>query len=164
MTVLWKQQLIRPLLPFAQRLRMLWWRVARPRIFGVKVIARNGTGALLLIRHSYQRPDLFMLPGGKIDRGETPAIAALRELREETCCHGDALALLGVLVDRSRGARNEIHLFTATTADVPRADGVEILEARFFAADALPANLSAATARRIAEWQTGTPPPERWED
>ncbi len=152
------------LLQLAQLFRLLWWRIARPHIHGVKAITVNSAGDVLLIRHSYHLSDRWMLPGGGIDKGEDALLAGLRELREETGCTGHDARLLGVLLDRSKGAHNHIHLVEVHSNDTPVADGVEILEARFFRLDDLPATVSAPTARRLAEWRVGRVPAERWED
>lgn len=106
-----------------------------------------------------------MLPGGGISRGETPADAAVREVREETGCRMDAVAVCGVydaggarwsnMVGLFEGWRDTVHLFSGITADVPAAGGWEIVEARFWPVDALPPTTSPATRRRIREWQAG---------
>ena len=48
-------------------------------------VVRDGSGRLLLVRRG--RPPsagLWSLPGGRVEPGETPAEAAVREVREET--------------------------------------------------------------------------------
>ena len=45
------------------------------------VVLRDATGRVLLVRKSGTHR--FMLPGGKIEVGESPAETAVRELREE---------------------------------------------------------------------------------
>jgi hypothetical protein len=44
-----------------------------------------------------------------------------------------------------------VFLFSGDTADAPRPDGREVIEARFFPLDALPPSTSPATLRRVAE-------------
>ncbi|MEZ5710945.1 MAG: NUDIX domain-containing protein [Blastomonas sp.] len=140
----------------AQNLRMLWWRIARPTVHGVKIIALRNRREVLLVRHSYQSPDTFMLPGGGIAKGEDGAIAAARELIEETGCRIDDLALHGQFLDTSKGAQSHIAVYIGATRDEPRCDGREIIDARFFPLDALPEKVSAPSARRIAEIGTGS--------
>ncbi|MEH3159056.1 MAG: NUDIX domain-containing protein [Sphingomonas taxi] len=125
---------------------VLGWRTR-----GVKVMAFDGDGRLLLVRHRYGRSDLWMLPGGGMGRGESPVAAAVREVAEETGCRLTDVVPVAVFVSRAEGRRDTVHLMRGATADRPVADGVELAEAGFFAFDALPEGVSPATARRIAE-------------
>lgn len=118
---------------------------------GVKVMAFDPAGRLLLVRHRYGRSDLWMLPGGGIARGEAPVVAAARELVEETGCRLSDVVTLGRYEARTEGRRDTVHLFRGVTADAPSIDAVELAEARFFALDALPDALSPATRRRVDE-------------
>jgi 8-oxo-dGTP pyrophosphatase MutT (NUDIX family) len=56
------------------------------RTDGVRILAREDTGRLLLTDE--YRPELgrrdYRLPGGKVENGNTPLLAAMAELREET--------------------------------------------------------------------------------
>ena len=52
-----------------------------------------------MVRHQHNNTAWWCLPGGGVERGETPAEAALRELREE-CCVG------GTIVREVNYARN----------------------------------------------------------
>jgi len=59
------------------------------------VVICDDAGSVLVVRK--QGTSRFMLPGGKIEEGETPAQAAIRELHEEVGADLDShrLALLG---------------------------------------------------------------------
>ncbi len=146
----------------AQQLRLAYWRFAKPALYGAKIMTFNDAGELLLIRHSYGKSNLYMLPGGGVKRGEDPQEAALRELREETGCAACDVRPLGVYLDTSMGARNHIHLFTARTDDMPEADGYEIVEARFFALDALPATTTQSVHRRLEDIRRGAAQSSVW--
>ena len=67
------------------------------------VMLFNERGELLLIRNSYGRSHLWVLPGGGIGRRETPEAAAAREVREEVAVlHHDLAAVshrIGQLLD-----------------------------------------------------------------
>lgn len=147
----------------AQTLRLLYWRVFQPDVHGAKTVVIDDQRRVLLIRHSYSKQHLFMLPGGGVGRGEDPALAAAREVREETGIMAHDLRLHGTFLDTAKGARNHISVFAATSpGGDPRVDGREILEAGWFALDDLPANLSSASRARIVEVRDGLPPADRW--
>jgi 8-oxo-dGTP pyrophosphatase MutT (NUDIX family) len=63
----------------------------------VQVVAESDDGKILLVRQ-YRfgiGEYIYELPGGLIDAGETPAVAAVRELREETAYTSDNWKYLG---------------------------------------------------------------------
>ena len=144
------------------RLRRFVYRTFRVRTRGAKVMVFNGAGELLLIRNSYGRSNLFVLPGGGIGRGESPEAAAAREVREETGLELQELCFLSRHGNRSEGKRDTVHLFTARAEGTPRSDNVEVEEARFFPLDALPASVSSATLRRIGEFRGERAPDGTW--
>jgi ADP-ribose pyrophosphatase YjhB (NUDIX family) len=52
------------------------------RVEGANVYATDAEGRILVVRPTYTKE--WMLPGGRVERGETPHEAAIREAREET--------------------------------------------------------------------------------
>ena len=153
---------MKPIMQFLYRARRLLLRLTGWKTRGVKVMVFNQAGELLLVRHSYGRSDLFLLPGGGIEARETPAAAAHRELREEVGLSTDELKPFATYCSTSEGRKDEVHLFTATTTGVPKADGVELEDACFFPLGALPKKVSPATLRRIAEYRGEKPVSPRW--
>jgi ADP-ribose pyrophosphatase YjhB (NUDIX family) len=53
------------------------------RIEGSHILATDDEGRILVVRTTYLGPG-WMLPGGRVERDETPHDAAIRETREET--------------------------------------------------------------------------------
>jgi len=147
-------------LAYALRRRVLRWLRWSTR--GVKVAAFDGMGRLLLVRNSYGRSELWVLPGGGIGRRETTEAAACRELMEEVGCRLSDLGEVGRFRSRAEGKRDTVHLYRGMTADPPRADGVEVIEAAFFPLDAPPSGTSPATLRRIAELRRERTPDGWW--
>lgn len=142
----------RALLPLAHDLRHRWRRWRKAPIAGVSVILTNPAGEVLLLRHSYGPAD-WALPGGGLAAREVPAAAARREVREELGLDLGALETIAVIEEVLSGSPHTAHVFAAVIDALPRPDGREIVEARFFAPRALPQNLGRTTRARLALWQ-----------
>jgi 8-oxo-dGTP pyrophosphatase MutT (NUDIX family) len=153
---------VKPVIQLLYRIRRALIARLGLKTRGVKVMVFNPAGELLLIRNSYGRRHLFVLPGGGIGRRESPDEAARREVREETALAAERLEPRSVHLSRAEGRIDTIHLFTAVADGVPKPCRVEVEEARFFPLDALPETVSAATRRRIAEYRGERPVSERW--
>ena len=114
----------------------------------------NARGEILLI----QRKDdqLWAMPGGAFEVGETPAQGACREAWEETGVAVEPLALVGVYDSRLCGTRTRAHLYQFVFLCRPRDPDAqpivsnETLDVRWYAEPALPA-LSPGHASRIAD-------------
>ena len=153
---------MRSALQILHRAKSALLRALRWRTRGVKVMVFNAEGELLLVRNSYGSTHLYLLPGGGIRPFERPAAAAAREVREEVGVTVERLAPLSTHVSEAEGKRDTVYLFTAFTNGAPKADGVEVEEARFFPLDRLPETVSPATLRRIAEHQGKRPVAASW--
>ena len=130
------------------RLRRLWWRIRRPRISGVCVIARDQYGRVLLVRLSYGTGK-WSLPAGGLQAGEDPTAAAAREFAEELGCGLAGICLVEEREEDLFGAQDRVFLFAAQVNGIPQPDRREVLEAAFFAPDALPENLEKRVVRRL---------------
>ncbi len=136
----------------------LYWRITRPRTIGVRAVLLDARERAALVRHTYT--DQWYLPGGGVKRGESIAAALLRELDEEVAVRDPHIdRVLGVYHSRREGKDDHIVIVVARVNDAPgdlaRADPMEIEDAGWFPLDALPANISPATERRIAEYREG---------
>lgn len=130
-------------------------RLTAPTTVGVRVIAPLGD-AVLLVRHR-GGPTPWSLPGGGVDRHESMADAALRELREEAGCPAELAHLHGLYHSFGERMSNYIAIFVCAPlgpARPPRGD-LEIVDARFFPTRDLPANLDPGSRRRIEEHGRG---------
>jgi ADP-ribose pyrophosphatase YjhB (NUDIX family) len=76
------------------------------RVEGANVLATDGGGRILVVKPTYSRE--WMLPGGRVERGETPHGAAIRETREET---GLEVALERLVLVDARRARDTSFIF-----------------------------------------------------
>jgi 8-oxo-dGTP diphosphatase len=115
-------------------------RVINPTFsVGAAVLVERPDGRVLLVRHSYRRR--WGTPGGLLNRGETPDVAARREVGEEI---GLDVTLIGepVVVVDPKPRRVDV-IFRARTADGVDPDSAgptspEIVDVRWFPADAMP--------------------------
>ncbi|MBW8752770.1 MAG: NUDIX domain-containing protein [Sphingomonadales bacterium] len=137
----------------AHALRKVWWRLARPRVAGCRVLAFDGEGRVLLVRHSYGTGN-WMAPGGGLRRGEDPLRAGPRELREETGCGLAGVWPVALVEEPLKGATNVVHVVAGSAIGAPVPDGREVIEAAFFAPEALPARMSDLLRRDLPGWLT----------
>lgn len=116
----------------AYRALLVWWRVVRPRTFGVAVAVWSG-GRLLVVRHSYKPGSA--IPAGRPRRGESPAEAAIRELREEVGLHAAPTLLRPAarIVTRDLGKEDHLQVFELELPEDPALalDGREVVWAGF---------------------------------
>lgn len=123
----------------------------RPRLDGVRMLAIDGRGRVLLVRHAYGTR-AWMAPGGGLRRNEDPLMAAVRELGEEVGCGLSRAVLLDVRTERLHGARNRVRVVAGEAQGDPVPDRREIVEARFFALDSLPADMPQAQREALPGW------------
>jgi ADP-ribose pyrophosphatase YjhB (NUDIX family) len=127
----------------------------RKRLLASTAAIFNPAGEVLLVRLSYDQGQ-WTLPGGAIKPGESPADAALREAREETGLEVEVGDLYGVYWLRERDG----FMFAfrcRVVGGTLRPDGREILEARYFPANALPRPITNGTLVRVADAAAGLP-------
>jgi 8-oxo-dGTP pyrophosphatase MutT (NUDIX family) len=149
---------------FPTRVFLFFQRYRRGLTLGVRAVVFDGDGRVLLIKHSYVAGWHF--PGGGVEPRETIAEAMARELEEET---GVALTgegeLFGVYLQRRHGARDHVAVYICRhwrQGRQPKLPNMEIVDAQFFALDALPSDITASTRRRLAEIAEGAPRAAEW--
>lgn len=161
-----------------QRLRRLVGGDELLQLPSVSVALRDAGGRVLLARHA--EGNVWLLPGGSIEPGETPADAAVREMWEETGLFVRLTRLIGVFggphhIVRYHNGDRTSYVTAAFEAEAGSGtlspDGAELLEARFFAegetsglalSPALPDILHAIFHAPYGSWfrpATWTPPP-----
>ena len=134
----------------AYRFARVYWFVSRPRKSGVKCVITQGD-EVLLVRHTYGNRRVWELPGGAIKRGEEPLEAARREMHEELGLSIADWVALGDFFAETEHRKDTMFCFHAVVEDaVPKADRVEIAEARWFPAAAPPAQTGKFVLRILA--------------
>lgn len=138
-------------------LRPVWWayasylRLTKPTgLHARALVTRSGTQEVLLIRHTY-RPGWFF-PGGGIEGGETACQAAEREAWEEAGIKSSGeSSFVGLYLRMDHGRSDHVALYRIDDWQREPIDSMEIAEAAFFPADALPDDIEPGTRRRVEE-------------
>ena len=148
--------------PLVGQARSLVVRLWRGTTLGVRAIASDGEG-VLLVRHTYVSG--WHLPGGGVNAREMAEAAARRELFEETGYEASAPArFLGLYFNPAMAGRDHVALYHVPDCVLRRAFRAnrEIAELGLFTLDGLPEGTTTATRRRLAELFDGLPPADRW--
>ncbi|CAD6537095.1 NUDIX domain-containing protein [Paraburkholderia sabiae] len=103
-----------------------WWHLRRPSHEGALVAIYVGQ-ALLLVKTSYRAG--WGLPGGSMHAGETPDVAAQREMEEEIGFSSHALRAVGEVCGVWDGRTDRVHFFELHLDRMPelRLDNREIV-------------------------------------
>lgn len=133
----------------AGKLFILAKAMVHPVAFGAAGAVYDGQGRVLLVRQSYMPG--WRLPGGGIDRRETPEQGVLRELAEEVGLTGGVPSFFALYTRPMGPATNVIALFKVTGGAIAFRPSLEIREIVFADPAAPPAGCTEATRRRLAE-------------
>jgi 8-oxo-dGTP pyrophosphatase MutT (NUDIX family) len=128
-------------MPISDYLRALRAKLGRDLLLmpSVTGVIFDDARRLLMVLHADR--GIWVLPGGCIDPGETPADALVREVWEETALRVEPVALRGVysgpdFLVRYHNGDEAIYVMSVfecrVTGGSPCPDGVETLEVRYF--------------------------------
>ena len=148
--------------PFTRPFFFAWSRLTRGKTLGVRAVAVDAQGRVLMVRHTYLKG--WWLPGGVVDRGETTHAAVVRELREEAgLVARGAPRLISVHSNERFFPGDHVAVFRIDAFDVgERTSHGEIAEIGWFRPDALPEDTTRATRARLAEIFGGAAPDTNW--
>ena len=139
-----------------------FWRLQRPLTLGVRGVAINDDGRVLLVRHTYTPGWHF--PGGGVEKRETAQEALRRELEEEA-----SIAVTGDL--KLVSAHSNHRAFPNDHVLVFRIEGwnqatfkpsMEIAEIAFVDPLSPPHDVTGGTQRRLNEMFGGAALSEHW--
>lgn len=139
-----------------------WWRLRRPMTLGVRGVAQDEAGRVLMVRHTYAKGWHF--PGGGVEHGESAADSVVREMSEEAGVAAlEPPVLFGLYANHANFPNDHVALYRLPRWEkcAPKRNG-EIAEVAFFAPDALPDDTTPGTRRRIAELFNGAPIGAAW--
>lgn len=148
--------------PYTRPLFFAFSRATRGMTLGVRAVAVDGEGRVMLVRHTYVTG--WWLPGGGVDRGETIGDAAARELFEETGLKATRPGQLVSVHSNERYFRGDhvlVYRFDAFETGEMTHRG-EIAEIGWFHPSALPADAHRSTRTRLAEIFAGAPVDPLW--
>ncbi len=148
--------------PFTRPLFFAVSRWTRGMTLGVRSVAVDQRGRVMLVRHTYLAG--WWLPGGGVDRGETTGDAAARELFEETGLRPTAPGRLVSIHSNERFFRGDhvlVYRFDAFEVGALTHHG-EIAETGWFDPLGLPEEAHRSTRDRMAEMFGDAPVDPRW--
>ena len=133
------------------------WRLIRNApCAGAVIVGRDGR---LLLGKRAKDPfrGWWEVPGGFVERGEHPAEATVREVREELGIDVVLTGLVGIYLEQSaRGESLQVTVYEATTEAVRcTPDPAEVTDWRWFAPEDVPADLAGRHRLRIDDWLAG---------
>lgn len=148
--------------PYVSPVFRAWWRFRRGMTLGVRALACDDAGRVLLVRHTYAAGWHF--PGGGVEHGESALEAAVRELAEEGgVAPIEPPTLIGLFANHASFPNDHIALFRVRAwRPCPTNSHGEIAARGFFALDALPPDTSKGARRRLAEVFEGAPISANW--
>ena len=148
--------------PFTRPLFFAFARASRGMTLGVRGVAVDGEGRVLLVKHTYVHG--WWLPGGGVERGQTAEDALIREMREEAGLIVEGRPTLVSLHSNERYFRGDHVLVYRIDrfAMTDRSSHGEIAETGWFDPAELPEDTHRATRARLAEIFSGADCTTSW--
>lgn len=137
-------------------------RLTRGKTLGARVAIFDASGAVMLVKQSYSIGWIF--PGGGVEKGELLEYSATREIYEEAGIVAEGpFSLHGIFSNEKKFPGDFICLYILRKfrREAWRPN-IEILDAKFFAIDQLPPDITDATQRRLDEILNGHAVSEHW--
>lgn len=116
----------------------------------VAIISENRV--LLTRRDDFE---VWCLPGGGVEEGETLAMSAVREVKEETGLDIELTSLVGIYSRTGVTAAHTVVFSAVPVGGTLQTQPGETIDIRFFTADEIPANLSLGHRQRISDALNG---------
>ena len=135
----------------------------RRQTVGVRALVFDIRSRVLLVKHTYRSG--WHTPGGGVNDRESPHLAIVREVWEETGIRPvEPPRLHSVHINSSEAADDFPMIFVMKGIDCEPViqDRAEILEAAWFYPDDLPFDITSKTRTRINEYLNGLEPSPTW--
>jgi len=129
--------------------------IGKGSVQGVRLILVKDR-SVILVSHWYA-PWAWTLPGGGVDRNESPEAAAIREAREETGFEVKTIAgEIGTYIG-AMGKRDTVKVYYTGDFEgsLSLTPNLEIMARSWFDMDNLPEEISPANRRRIEAYRAG---------
>ncbi|MBM3209079.1 NUDIX domain-containing protein [Candidatus Shapirobacteria bacterium] len=119
---------------------------------GSAVFAFDKSKRLLLVKR--RDVPVWVIPGGGIEKGETPEEAAVRETKEET---GFAIKIVRKVAEYTyKGQNKKNHIFEAVVVGGKAETGSESKEITFFEVNNLPELRHPSISEWLSDWKKGS--------
>ena len=148
--------------PFTRPVFFVVSRLSRGMTLGVRGVATDAEGRVLLVKHTYLHG--WWLPGGGVDKGETTQAAVVRELREEAgLIARSEPRLISVHSNERFFPGDHVLVFAIDAFDMAeRTSHGEIAEIGWFSPSDLPPDANRGCRARLAEIFDGAPVDPDW--
>ena len=123
--------------------------LVKPITIGVRILMVDGD-QILLVKHVYE--DLWYLPGGLVEKGETLEAAVRREAVEEVGASLTELHLYGTYTSFKDGRSDHIVVFISQDYNLNGQSDHEIEAISYFPLEALPEKISPGSKNRIDDY------------